>query len=42
MLISTEYNKLLEKRKKIGDIVDWDNIPVIQEMIKLFTCDIAI
>lgn len=36
MLIGKEYNKLIEQRKKLGDIANWDNTPVIKEMIKLF------
>lgn len=34
MLIGKEYNKLIEQRKKLGDIANWDNTPVIKEMIK--------
>lgn len=37
MSIASEYNRLLDERKKIEDIDDWDNTPVIKEMIKLFT-----
>lgn len=39
MSIGSEYNCLLEERKKMEEIVDWDNTPVIKEMVALFTRD---
>ena len=39
MSIKDEYQKLIEERKKIVEIVDW-NEPVIKKMIALFTKDI--
>ena len=40
MSINEEYQKLIEKRESIEGDIDYDNNPVIQEMIKLLTDDI--
>lgn len=39
--ISDEYNKLLDKRRKMEGDIDYDNNPVIQEIITLMTADVS-
>lgn len=39
MSISEKFNKLIQEREKIEYIADWENEPVIKDMIKLFTND---
>lgn len=38
--LAKEYQSLIEKRKKIEYIVEWETEPIIQEMIKLLTRNI--
>ena len=40
MIIKDEYAKLIAQRENIEHIVDWEQEPVIQATIQLFTADL--
>ena len=41
MSIYKEFEKLVEKRKKINGDIDYEANPIIKEMVSLMTADIS-